>query len=97
MNWRSNAAERPTRYNSKTGASGFNNAVETNPKNAEAYIARAKFIYLQDDTESATKDFDKAITLKPRGAETFIERSNFYSELADYKREPKYTDHLQIP
>jgi tetratricopeptide (TPR) repeat protein len=57
----------------------FNKAVEINPKNADAYIARANYFFRPlNDYKAALNDLNKAVEVEPRLADAFIERAVFY-------------------
>ncbi|GEM_PF-1415111 len=71
----------------------YNQAIQLNPKLAEAYVNRGNFYRKQENYSQALADYNQAIQLNPQYAAAYANRGNLYAEqknfpqaLADYNQ-----------
>jgi len=62
-----------------------NQALQQNPKDANAYLERAHANMMLQDYESAIADLDRAIQQNPKDANAYLERASVNMELQDYE------------
>ncbi len=77
--------------------SDYTNAIEINPKYAEAYYARGIVYYDQGEYDQAISDFTKAIEINPKFAEAYYNRGIVYKNKDQYDQAiSDYTKALEI-
>jgi tetratricopeptide (TPR) repeat protein len=71
-------------YDYKEAIQKCNQAIELNPKNADAYNLRGVIKYKLSDYRGAIQDYSKAIELNPNDTNAYFCRANSESMLKDY-------------
>jgi tetratricopeptide (TPR) repeat protein len=62
----------------------FTQAIEINPRFAEAYINRGSAYYNQNNLPQAISDYTKAIEINPKYAEAYLGRGNAYDRQGNF-------------
>jgi tetratricopeptide (TPR) repeat protein len=78
--------------NKKEAMDAFNNAIDMNPKFADAYHSRGSLYRLDGNYNQAIKDYDKVIEINPKDADVYIDRGGTYVKLGKYKQAIKDYD-----
>lgn len=70
-------------------------AIEVNPKEADAYVARARHrLFSRDkDEEGAVEDLEKALELDPDHLQAILVRSSLYTQDQQYEEATKLIEH----